>query len=326
MRILHLGGYNSITDSVAAQQSALGHDVLCLGVSSPNAILHIPSALREIACRTRQLAGQRFDIVQFHLTESLASDDLSALPLLGEVLSALKATGARLCLNTYGEDPVANTESRQSLGLHGDLLQKTFHHLFIGSADNLQLNQEIPSWSWLSPGLDFKALPVTRPEEPAPQRLRILHIPHRVKPAETSCLVDVLTGLSSERNLFNLEVAPPETISTRSDLTAALMRCDLFIEQLDRQSYGYLAIQALAHGKTVLSGNSKATHQIWDQLTTCPVLDTTRQNLKARIESILHEPRCLRDLGKRSRQYAEKYHNVAVTSRVMLSTYESLLS
>lgn len=355
MRIAHIGGYHAITMTLAQEQLRQGHEVTVLGTSGaeydfemPFACVEVPnpaapdlkstgwrrwflrsadfsSAAQPVPKKLDplvELTQNHFDVIQFHRTDGL----LRLMPLarrtMDEALRALRESGARLFLFSYGVDPIAHSTERTRLELEDRAWSDYFECIFIGSPDNSELSQLARRWSWLGIPVDLEALVAAEPRAPKPGELTMLYIPYRVEPQESQAVITQVEQLGRAGFKFEFKLVHPEDIHSREMLLETIDGCDMLIEHLERQSFGLLAIEAMALGKTVLSGNAAGSRLAWEQLATCPVLDTTAENLEKRLTSIIREPRCLRDLGQRSRRYVETYHNSKAINLIMLEAYK----
>ncbi len=324
MKILHIGGYHPVTVTLAREQIALGHDVTVIGTSGSEYFFEMPFACVEVEHKAREVADERYQVIHFHLTESLCNLNSREGSAILPTLQLLRESGAALFYYSYGDDFLVRPKASAALGLSNKTLMENFAHVFIGNADNLDLVSENTSWSWLGVGIDVASIPAPPVAEPKGQ-LRILHVPYRVRPTETKLICEVLESMRAKGYKFELKILPPEQIVELTTLRRHLTECDLYIEQIERRSPGILALEAMAHGKTVLSGNAPEHHKTWEQLKISPVLHTTTETLARRIEGILREPRCLRDLNKRSRQYVDLFHDAKKNTGLTLRAYQNSL-
>jgi glycosyltransferase involved in cell wall biosynthesis len=173
-----------------------------------------------------------------------------------------------------------------------------------------------------APGpIDLEYVPPPEQREIKKGQLRIAHIPFDLTDSDSGKISAAFEQLKAQKMGFTYSLIPPEEITNPIKLYLAFNQCDLFVEQFARRSFGYLALEAMALGKTVMSGNAVALRKPWNNLDLAPVLDTNENMLMRRLESIIKEPLCLRDLCKRSRAYVENYHCADVIVAQMVEVY-----
>jgi len=325
MKILHVGGYHSLTLTFAKEQLKLGHEVTVMDTCGAEYFFEMPFACLEVKEKAAQIAKERYEIIQFHSAQSLFSFADGAA--LETTLKTLKSEGAKLLLYTYGEDSLAKAEAHLPADLSHRLLRESFDFLFIGSPDNMSFSSLGVPWGWLAMPLDLETIPAEgQPAQNKKGELSFLHIPYRVPKEESDLIIEIMAALKGKGYRFNFKLVSPNEIIDGTNLLQTLADCNVYIEHLSKSSFGLPALKAMALGKTVLSGNSQSARQSWEQLSVCPILDTSSDNFERRVESILREPRCIKDLGRRSRRYVEAHHNAAIINRMVLDTYQRVLA
>jgi len=101
--------------------------------------------------------------------------------------------------------------------------------------------------------------------------------------------------------------------------------CDIYVDQLVWGGYAVAAQQAMALGKPVV-GYLKAV--LCENLypDDIPIVNATVDNLEDKLEELIQKPRLRHDLGKRSRQYVEKYHDHIHVAQKLVGVYTSVLN
>lgn len=147
-----------------------------------------------------------------------------------------------------------------------------------------------------------------------PHRLTITACAHDSD--EQRALTETFAGLQHRYRNFDVRIFTKAELLSRPQLRAILEYSDVFIDGLFRDSLDILGAYALSQGVTVLGPNHGDQRDLH-----APIFDTTAENLERRIESILREPKCLRDLARRSHTYAQVRYPVSSLVSALLRTY-----
>ncbi len=325
MRILHIGGYYTVTSELVQQHRELGHDTSSIGTTGKEDPFEFPLFMRDILSDSR-LRETRYDIVHVHHPACFMGEDRQKNLL---ALRHFRELGAKLfyySFDCHQEESCLSSSGKQSF--FQELQGAGFSHLFrgsIGGASPVE-TRDAPfglPWSWLAPPLPLSQIPFHPWSESSPHGVRFLHIPFRTAPGDTAAIVETFDRLKAQLRLkFEFYLVPPETLSSPSLADETLRQADVVIESLERESPGLLGYEAMLRGKLVLSGNSPEAQREWSQLALCPAMHTTCETLARRVESIAREPRCLRDLSKRSREYIELYHDPRSMAERTITVYQ----
>ncbi|RIL01321.1 MAG: hypothetical protein DCC75_13745 [Proteobacteria bacterium] len=135
---------------------------------------------------------------------------------------------------------------------------------------------------------------------------------------------EVLYQYQSKDRRLQFKIIRPEEFDTDLSLENAVDACDIYIEQVSASCTGDLGLLALSRGKTVLSGNSSELQMDWPATKFSPVLHTDAKTLYSRLQAIVREPRCLRDFGKRSREFIRNQHRPDSIGKLLIDYYGSL--
>jgi hypothetical protein len=323
MKILHIGGLREVSWLLTGEQRKAGHQVSCWGLPAADSFLELPLSFRELLDKCEQIVKEKYQVIQFHMAQSLCDPDKPALEKTLEVLKKLAASGAKLCLFSYGTDSLCSLASKEPL--LQIILSDHLQHLYIGAADHRALSKFSNSWSFLPIPLNLEEVPAPPSKEPQAREIKILYLPLWAAKEEVQRVNQIVATLKAADLKFHFTAVHGPGKLSRAQFDLILSQSDLVIEHLSQSSVGVLGLQAMLNGKTVLSGNSAEARKAWDQLSLSPVLDTTVDNLEKRLMSIIREPRCLKDLGQRSRQYVERCHNSKVVSQMMLDVYRKVV-
>lgn len=107
----------------------------------------------------------------------------------------------------------------------------------------------------------------------------------------------------------------------REKVLEIMRKADVFIDQIILGSYGMAAMEAMSFGKPVLCYIMPEVFEA-GLSTECPIVNTSPDNLKEQLTKLITEPQLRHDIGRKSREFAEKFHDVKKISDQLLSIYE----
>ena len=180
-------------------------------------------------------------------------------------------------------------------------------------------------WNWMPVPVDLELVACPPARSLKAHNLKILHLQCGVPPSDSQAIKVAAVALQNHNYKFQYRTLEPNQLGNVVSYYRELADCDLFIEQISQPDFGVLALEAMAHAKTVISGNSVRSKKIWPQLSMSPVLDVDYRSIHRQLESVVREPICLKDLSKRSRSYIETYHNAEVVVAQMVEQYAKLI-
>jgi hypothetical protein len=98
---------------------------------------------------------------------------------------------------------------------------------------------------------------------------------------------------------------------------------DIIVDQTNSMSYGMSAAYGLAKGKVVISGLEEATKSI-AHYRECPIINVQPDpcDLEQKLEALLINRSRIRELGEKSRSFAEKFHDHKKVAEVFAGIYE----
>lgn len=309
MKVLHLGKPAWFLDPLTKAQVRQG--------------LHSACQASENECL--DISEQPPHAIHFHSVECLLQP-LSSEKSSERFFELLKEKNARVLFHDYGDLFLLQQSDDAALKRLLERIDLSVDHILLSRPDSWELMQDRKNWSWLPVPIDFNDIPRPPITEPGKEPVKILHIADRLCSGESHQIAQMLEELKNLKTNCLTAVFSTEQFGGQHSLLEQIKTCDVFVEQVARESYGVLALLAMAHGKTVISGNSPTMRERWHQLSLAPVLDTNQESLLRRIESLCKEPKSLRDLSKRSRLFVEEYHPVSLVARELLELYKRLFA
>jgi glycosyltransferase involved in cell wall biosynthesis len=156
------------------------------------------------------------------------------------------------------------------------------------------------------------------------QRIRIFHPLNRLNPRNdfkgSKMIKDVFDRLSSKfHDVAEFIIAGGLPHQEYDELTNSV---DIIVDQTNGMSYGMSAALGLAKGKVVLSGNENIT-KVYNHYQDCPVINITPdpKYLERQLEELLLNRSSIRELGEKSRLFAEEHHDHKKVARKYLEAY-----
>ena len=131
----------------------------------------------------------------------------------------------------------------------------------------------------------------------------IVHAPSHREKKGTKYILEVIEKLKKESYKFKfilLENLPHQKVKNY------LKNSDIVVDQLLMGWHGVLAIEAMASGKPVLCYIRRDFKKYSPGI---PILSTTPKNIYDNLKLLLENSKLRQKLGKRGREYVEKYHD-----------------
>ena len=149
------------------------------------------------------------------------------------------------------------------------------------------------------------------------KKLRILHAPSNEVYKGTKYILKAIENLSSK---YEFEFKKVQNVSI-DELYKEIEQADILIDQMLVGFYGVLSTEAMAMDKPVIC---YIRPDIWGKIGSyCPVINANPDNLEAVLENLLKNPESLKDIGIKSREYVEKYHDAKVIAKQYLEILEA---
>jgi glycosyltransferase involved in cell wall biosynthesis len=183
----------------------------------------------------------------------------------------------------------------------------------VGSYDALRW---VPEAEFVPPGIDVASIAPTPPGDSA--RPVILHAPSSRRRKGTDDVIAACAGLDAD--LVLVEGLP------HTEAFERYREADLVVDQLNAGWYGLFAIECMALGKPVVSFlHEEAVRRTEDALgTRVPIVRATKDDLHARLESLVADAAERRRIGLESRAYVERLHDLERVADRLLALYSRL--
>lgn len=148
------------------------------------------------------------------------------------------------------------------------------------------------------------------------ERLRIVHAPTDRKFKGTEGILEALRHVKEDYELVLVEGKTPE------EAREIYRTGDIIIDQISGGSYGVLSIEAMALGKPVITYISEQTRRMHPLL---PIVSADFESLSEVVSSLLEDRERRASLGKRGREYAERYHDHVRVTALLAEIYAGAL-
>jgi len=159
--------------------------------------------------------------------------------------------------------------------------------------------------------------------DPSLKKVTILHAPTERGIKGSHYILPILERLSNKYPFVEILLAEgiPQEI-----IFSYYQKADIFVDQILVGWYGGAAVQAMAFGTpTVCYIREKDLSFLPSSLVKdLPIINATKYNLYDVLVELIHNKEKLREIGKKSRAYVEKYHDPVKIAKKMKKVYESI--
>lgn len=155
--------------------------------------------------------------------------------------------------------------------------------------------------------------------DPKNPRPLVVHMPSKLAIKGTSVVLEAVETLRSRYD-FDFQLIHGVEHSRAVEL---LSKADIVIDQLLIGSHGVAALEAMAMGKPVVCYIKPACVQYYPP--ELPIVNANPDNLEAVLLELLEDGHKRYDIGLKSRQYVEKYHDAHKVARNLVKIYEQLI-
>lgn len=148
----------------------------------------------------------------------------------------------------------------------------------------------------------------------------ILHAPSAPNAKGTKY---VLRAIDNLREKYSLEFKLIEGLP-RAEVMNLMRQCDIYIDQIIIGMFGLASIEAMSFGKPVVCYiNDVMGRDYPDDL---PIVNANPDNLTEQLEILIKDSALRHELGKKSREYIEKYHSEKVTAQKLVKIYDEVIN
>lgn len=312
LNILHLGGPEIVVRGIARYQSLQGHIVDVAGEGRP---FSTSAAGSRIISSARELASIPGQVIHVHSLRSLLYQDTDLEKVI-PWLSFLRDRKVCIALSLFNEDlPLIGTFVKKDLLLKILDLCST---VFVCGSGFSELICERRNCRLIPVPVDCELVPKPPPVEPTNRTLKALYVNYLSEPDFQEWLKELCEFKGSRLSLA-LTVVNSSDIASLPSFLKLLKETDIVIEDVSYGSYGVIGAHALLHGRTVIAG--AASDSTRSELQLSPAIGTTRDGLENKLLALMREPRSLRDLIKRGRNFVEQFHRAETIVGIIVDDY-----
>ena len=240
----------------------------------------------------------RTDVFHFHFGLTLVPKRLQ-FPLL-------RAARKKSVLHYLGSDIRGKSPAELAYGRKADAQ-------IVGSYDAIRW---VPEAEVIPPGVDLARIAPVPPSDRA--RPLIVHAPSSRRRKGTEHVVAACEGLDADLLLV-------EGLDHR-EAFERYREADIVVDQLNAGWYGLFAIECMALGKPVVTFlHDEAVERTERELgTRVPIVNATRETLRARLEPLVASASERKRIGAASRAYVEQVHDSERVADRLLALYARL--
>lgn len=154
------------------------------------------------------------------------------------------------------------------------------------------------------------------------EEIRILHTPTNRIFKGTEYIEKAIMRLKEEGFPINWRLVENVNHST---LMEEYQKCDLFIDQISVGWYGTAALEAMAVGRPTCAFIDERYFQYIDYADEIPILKLDKENIVDQLREIIKNKTVFPVIGKNSRVFVEKLHDVNNVSKKLLKIYQEKL-
>ncbi|HSK72878.1 MAG TPA: glycosyltransferase, partial [Pyrinomonadaceae bacterium] len=132
----------------------------------------------------------------------------------------------------------------------------------------------------------------------------------------------ILQAIESLKAKYDFEFVLVENMA-REKALETMRGCDIFVDQLIIGSHGYAAVEAMAFGKPVVCYINPVTGK--NYLPELPIFNANPENITEKLEILLKDGALRNELGKKGRNYVEKYHDDKKLAENLAKTYREVI-
>lgn len=267
----------------------------------------------------------RYDIFHFHGGESFLTGNLD-LPIL-------KKFGKKLVMHYWGTDI-----RRRSLACYQEQLitqilmrneediikmlsyQSRYIDLAIVADNELKkyIEEFYPHIALIPLAINLDKIEPVYPEPSHTKPPLIVHAPSRRVNKGTEHILRAIEKLEQENQPFEFKLIEG---MTNQEARQVYIEADIIVDQL-YHGYAYLAIEAMALGKSVVSNIGPGILEL--RPPGLPIVITNPNNVYDKLKWLLNEPQLRHSLGRQGRKYVTQVHSVEKIAEQLVDLYQSL--
>ena len=145
------------------------------------------------------------------------------------------------------------------------------------------------------------------------QKPLLVHAPSKRKTKGTERILEELKKIDLDYELVLVEGKKQE------EALEIYKKADIIIDQISVGTYGVFAIEAMLLGKPVITYISDDMKKFFPK--TLPIVSAEFDNIVLKLKTLIENSDKRREIGIKSRQYAERYHDTCKVSKHLTKIY-----
>jgi glycosyltransferase involved in cell wall biosynthesis len=145
----------------------------------------------------------------------------------------------------------------------------------------------------------------------------VIHAPSAPIAKGSTFIIPIIERLKKEFD-FDFELL---TGLSRVQVLNRMKTADIFLDQLIIGGHGMASIEAMAFGKPVMCFLLPELSE-FEFPTDCPIVNTNPDNLEQKLISLISNSKLRNELGIKSREYVEKYHDVDKIAPLIIDIFK----
>lgn len=129
-------------------------------------------------------------------------------------------------------------------------------------------------------------------------------------------------AISALKNEFDFDFVLIEN-KTNSEAMQLVSRCDIYLDQFILGCHGMAAVEAFSYGKPVIGFIKDSLIQKYPE--DLPIISANPHQIAEKLRPLLTDAGLRNSLGKKSRAYAEKYHDAEKVAKQLIDIYEKVI-
>lgn len=245
-------------------------------------------------------------------------------PGLRDLIRRRNENNKTVIVSLYKEEHLESDFNINSISQETSDLLTSCSAVFLQDGSLLTHFENLDNWSWAS-------LPVNLNDD-IPQlsdekidELNLLYFKEDHNQTDIDFISKTVETLCHEGLRFKLKIAERSSANNVKWAADLIESSHIFIESLDLPGPSYLSLMALSMGKTALANISELESKAAKQYELSPLLNTNKENLHYRLQSLAKQPKSLRDFGKRGREFIKLFHNPKEVGDVYLELYRQFI-
>ncbi|HOV21572.1 MAG TPA: glycosyltransferase [bacterium] len=148
----------------------------------------------------------------------------------------------------------------------------------------------------------------------------IIHAPSNREFKGTEKIIEVIKELEKKYK-FTFKIL--ENIPNEQILNEVL-NADIVIDQILIGTYGIFSIEAMGCGKPVICYINENYRKFYPE--ELPIVSASIDNLYVQLEKLIKDGKLRHEIGKKSREYFEKYHAIDVVTKKLIEIYNEVIN